>query len=499
MTSKLSPFQISLGRRALLKSLGFATAGALTGTAWERAQAATKPPTRIIFFYTDNGTLQSSWRPGPPAGQSMATEDAWELGELHAPILKDHKKDLIYIENVDLISTDLDLSKGSGSHERMQTHLLNGANRAGVNRGGAMTIDQYIAKTINAPQAVTSFPSLEYCFTHNNHHCLSWSGPGQFVDPEYEPLKGYDRLVKLIVPTKTDDAAVQAAARAAARRKAIFDTLRGDFASLQTGLSSHSKAKIDAHASTLRDLESRLGVVGNSATCQAPSRAVPLAVDQLQKSGNTQVREFWDQGSDAFMHMATAALACDLTRVVTLEYGNPPSSITGTKGDIHLDHVHGTVNEQSLEHLRTMEGYEVMMKYHRWYAQQFAKLIAMLKAIPEGEPGQTLFDHTVIYWFTPMGQGNHEAHRIPYVLAGSAGGYFRTNRYIKFDRRQATPEEKRLDSKEFDDQDKADTPPTRGQPHNGLLVSLVNAMGIPIEQYGNPAIPKGPLPRLRPA
>src|SRR5687768_5675759 len=95
----LSPFQMSLGRRALLKNLGLDTAGAVTGTAWERAQAATKPPTRIIFFYTENGTLQSTWRPRPIVGKSEATENEWELGELHDPILKDHKKDLIYIEN----------------------------------------------------------------------------------------------------------------------------------------------------------------------------------------------------------------------------------------------------------------------------------------------------------------------------------------------------------------------------------------------------------------
>src|SRR5688500_15836360 len=130
-SSKPSPFQVALGRRALLRNLGFATAGALTGSAWERAQAAeaNKPHTRIIFLYSENGTLQSSWKPVPVAGKSEATENEWELGELHAPVLSDYKKDLIYIENVDLISTDLDLSPFGGSHQRMQVHMLNGASR----------------------------------------------------------------------------------------------------------------------------------------------------------------------------------------------------------------------------------------------------------------------------------------------------------------------------------------------------------------------------------
>ena len=494
-SSKLSPLQVSLGRRALLRNLGFATAGALTGSAWERAHAAEngKPPTRIIFLYTENGTLQSAWKPAPVAGKQVATENEWELGELHAPILKDYKKDLIYIENLDLISTDLDLSPFGGSHQRMQVHMLNGANRLKAEVAGAATIDQFIAKEINKPKAVTAFPSLEYAVSSGYYHdqLVSWSGPGMYVPPEASPLVAYDRIFKL-ASGPNNDAAAQAAAKEARKRKLMFDTLKTDFSTLQSGLSGHSKAKIEAHRSVFSDLESRLSL-GQTATCNPPMRQSAVGIqDNLHKDQN-KTSGWWNGAGDIFSRMAVAALACDLTRVVTIELSTPPESITGYKGDIHLGWVHSTAGDNSLAELRAMPGYDDMTRYHRWYAQQFANLIGMLKAIPEGEPGQTMLDHTVIYWFGPMGQGNHDPHQMPYVLAGSANGYFRTNRYLKFNRRPATDAEKQIDKL---DGDKAETPSTRGVPHNNLLVSLVNAMGIPITTYGNPACCTGPLTGL---
>lgn len=487
-SSTLSQLQMSLGRRALMRNLGIATAGALTGRAWEKAQAAgSKRPTRIIFFYTENGTLQSSWKPGPVAGKSVPTETEWEMGELHAPILKDHKKDLIYIENVDLISTDLDLTPFGGSHQRMQVHMLNGAQRLKPEVAGAATINEFIGRQLNTPNAVTAFPTLEYSGSNYGDQLVSWSGPGLYVQPQYNPLIAYERIFKMISPSEGGAAD---AAKAARKRKLMFDTLRSDFSSVQSGLSNHSKAKIDAHISSITDLESRLGLT-KAASCSPPPRQDAVAVNSLKDSS---AKKYWDDSANIFMRMATAALSCDLTRVVTIQLGTPPESITGYAGDIHLGRVHSTAGDTSLAQLKLMSGYEDMTRYHRWYAQQFANLIGMLKAIPEGEPGQTMFDHTVIYWFSPMGQGNHDPHQMPYVLAGSANGYFKTGRHLKFSRRPATADEKAIDKL---DGDKAPTPTTRGVPHNNLLVSLVNSMGIPITTYGNPKCCTGPLEGLR--
>jgi hypothetical protein len=106
---------------------------------------------------------------------------------------------------------------------------------------------------------------------------------------------------------------------------------------------------------------------------------------------------------------------------------------------------------------------------NRWYAQQLAYLVTRLKAIPEGDG--TAFDNTLILWTNEQAKGNnHSVDRMPYLLIGNAGGYFETGRYV----RQASE-----------------------ATHNQLLVSVLNAMGIETDEFGNVAYGTGPLPGLR--
>ena len=66
-----------------------------------------------------------------------------------------------------------------------------------------------------------------------------------------------------------------------------------------------------------------------------------------------------------------------------------------------------------------------LTKINTWYAQQFATLIARLKAMPDGAGG-TLFDNTLVLWCNELAKGNtHGRMDAPYVLAGGAGGALR--------------------------------------------------------------------------
>lgn len=481
-------FRHSLGRRALLKALGLGTGALIGGNRFARAAAA-RPPKRIIFFYTENGTLQSVWKPRPVEGSSVATETSFRLGDLHEAPLAAHKKHLIYLENVDMISTDLDSTPFGGSHQRMQVHMLTGAPRMKPEVAGAASIDQFIAKQINSAGAKTAFNSLEYSAAGSyGDQLISWSGPGLYVRPEPDAVRAYDRIAKLVMPAAMPDTG--ASMRAAARQKLIQDALKMDFADLSSKLPSGDRQRIEAHASALSDLGNRVAMV-RPAACSAPERARAVAAGMRDQS----TKEFWDQHTDIMMRTTVAALACDLTRVVTFALGGQqPGSITGHQGDIHLGLIHGVSGEKDEAELRGMRGFDNVFKYHQWNATQFGNLISMLSAMPEGEPGETMMDHTVIYWFQPMGSGGHDPHYMPYVLAGSAGGYFRTGRYLKFERRMAKPQEKVIDGQPGD---KAPTPQTRGVPHNNLLVSLCNAMDVNVTTYGNPACCDGPLAGLR--
>ena len=62
---------------------------------------------------------------------------------------------------------------------------------------------------------------------------------------------------------------------------------------------------------------------------------------------------------------------------------------------------------------------------------------------------------------------NHYVGKIPFLLIGSCGGYFKTGRAVRYSK----------------------------IPHNRLLATLCNAMDVPVTSYGAPGF-EGTLPDL---
>src|SRR6185295_16608623 len=87
----------------------------------------------------------------------------------------------------------------------------------------------------------------------------------------------------------------------------------------------------------------------------------------------------------------------------------------------------------------------------QWFYQQcVAELVSKLAAVPEGNG--TVLDNTLILVCNDMSEGSfHYVGNIPYVMIGSAGGFFKTGRLVTF------PSE---------------------IPNNRLLTSIAHAFGI---------------------
>ncbi len=168
------------------------------------------------------------------------------------------------------------------------------------------------------------------------------------------------------------------------------------------------------------------------------------------------------------------AFACDLTRVGSIMYshagGTPPSPWLGIpEGHHELSHA-GRSDTGARQKLANVK---------RWYSEQFAYLLDAMKKIPEGTG--TMLDNTVVFWGSELAEGDTHSHDdMPFVLAGSCGGYFQTGRHVTYAR------------------DTMVSGKLRGVSHNDLLVSLCHAMGrTDVMTYGNPAYCRGgPLPRL---
>jgi hypothetical protein len=80
-----------------------------------------------------------------------------------------------------------------------------------------------------------------------------------------------------------------------------------------------------------------------------------------------------------------------------------------------------------------------------------------------------MLDNTLILWCNELSRGNAHSHpKMPYVLAGRAGGRLRTGRFLTYNK----------------------------VPHNNLLVSILNAFDVPATSFGKPGVATGALAGL---
>ncbi|MEM7158546.1 MAG: DUF1552 domain-containing protein [Myxococcota bacterium] len=409
-----------------------------------------EPHKRIIFFYTPNGTVPHNFWP-------EGGETDFELSPILTP-LEAHREDLLILGNVDMESA---FSGPGDAHQKgtgqclTATELLEGnfAGDAGESAGwaGGISIDQKIAQAVGQD---TLFPSLELGVLVGKSDVsgrINYRGAGEPIPPENDPAAAYTRIFG------DPEASSNEIEDQRVRRQRLLEQVSMDYQRLADRMEDQDREKLEIHISSLADIQGRLqrNGVEFGGECQMIDipEIDPTRVDLLPEIGQLQ------------MDIMVMAMACDLTRVGTLMWTHSVA-----------DYVYGFLGEDLREghHSLAHKGDEDTPKVEQntrvniWFAEQFAYLIDRLKSIPEGDG--TLFDNCVLVWVNEQAKGNnHDRRAMPYVTAGSAGGFFNTGRYVV--------------------QGSTAT-------HNQLFVSLQNAMGIPDDQFGNPAYSDGELPGL---
>ena len=441
----------ALSRRTLLRGLG----GIAIALPWlesmdVRAAGATYP-TRFVALFSACGTVPGNFF---PAG---GTESSFTLPPILAP-LEPHRAHLLIADGVRMESTYRGPGEGhmmgmggwlTGTELQPGTLFSDGSGTP-AGWGGGPSVDQAIAAGIGK---TTAFKSLELGVTAAMDpraptvwDRMVYSGPGQPVPPECNPVAVFQRLFAGLA-----GGSAAALALRIAQRRSVLDYVQSDVASLQRQLGKKDQQKLEAHLTAIRDLESRLGAAGD--TCTKPG--TPPTLDYLNDKNYPQV-------TSLMLDLLAQALACDLTRVASLQWSYSRSSTYFTWLGITESH-HGLSHAADTD--ATAQG--KLTRIDAWYAQQVAGLLSRLAAIPEGDG--TLLDHTLLLWGNELGKGNtHTRDRVPFVLAGGAGGAFRMGRCVQ----------------------------ANGAFHNDLLVSCLNATGVAATTFGNPAYCHGPLPGL---
>src|SRR5690606_32620835 len=167
----------------------------------------------------------------------------------------------------------------------------------------------------------------------------------------------------------------------------------------------------------IRDIEGRVANLSPVAEmCASPSEPtvsaelVDCVVNEHSSTPmNAKCLASFTEVGKAQMDLMVLAFACDLSRVVSLQWSTAESttlhSHLGVTGEHHrMSHDFATYGSQ-------------IGQVDTWYAEQFAYLLSEMKKIPEGDG--TLLDNTLMFWANEQEDGQaHNRRNVPFVLAG---------------------------------------------------------------------------------
>ena len=414
------------------------------------AQAATFPK-RFIVIYIPNGNIEL-----PP------TMDF--AGSILEP-LTPFKSKINVLAGLDLAVHDLPPGE---PHQQGMAWLtgrpLNPGNQVGgdgtlAGWGSGISVDQEIANHIGA---ATPHKSLHFGVQSTAYGgtevrtVISYTGADQPIANETSPYAMFDQVFSKL---GADPLGLEKVRR---RRHSVLDAVGKQYETLSPRLGREDKLKLAQHLAAIRDVEGRLdnagGAIGGS--CQIPM--VGNKIDLNSPSSYPTIGKLQ-------MDLLIMALRCDVTRVATLQWSastnNKPYPFLmydagdGPKPIASDEHVMGHQPDTDLH------AWGALRVIRKWYMEQFAYLLRALEETPEGDG--TMLDNTVVMLGSELSRGNTHSHtNAPFLLAGSAGGYLKTGQYLTFDGKH---------------------------PHNNLLVSLLNSMGVEKNTFGMPEYCTGAL------
>ena len=392
---------------------------------------------RLIFVFSPNGVIPKHFWPDQ-------TGETFELKRILQPLAKFQDRMLTMHGVCNRIRGD-----GDG-HMRGIGCLLTGIELfPGDIQGGSDTpagwskgisVDQFLKQKLQSdPATRTRFGSLEFGVMvpdrADTWTRMSYAGPNQPVAPIDNP---YQMFNKLYGRTKNREMLAS-----------VLDGLGEDIRLLEKSSSVEDRRLLSAHLAMIRDVEKELQTELTQRAQQTDStHAVPELPPNVADANDNM-----PQTTRMQIELLVNSLAADFTRIASLQ-------ITNSVGQprmrwLDIDEGHHTLSHEPDSN---EEAYEKLIKINTWYCEQVAHLAQRLAETPEPGGEGSLLDNTTIVWTNELGKGNsHTRDNIPFVLVGG-GLNFKMGRALDFQR----------------------------VPHNRLLMSFCEAMGHPVESFGNP-------------
>ena len=443
-----------ISRRTMLRGLGATVAlpmldvtAPVMGSVHAAVQVQGSPINRLAYLYFPNGIPRGIWYPEETAADGRLLR----LNQWMSP-LDPFKEDL-------LIPSNIWTPEGNGHVNGPPTWLTGQSyNSRAVNAGG-VSADQLAARHVGDQ---TLLPSLELSlqgegFFSNSlpRNAISWSAPDRPVAREIEPRAIFDRMFRPPSGGVTN--------------RSVMDAVLADAQALRDYTSQADQYRLDEYFESIRALERRI----EFSEARSSEMRSDGALTDTMTTPTPGIPADHESYVRLMLDLMVAAFQSDATRVCTfmLDHGQSNryfSFIPDVQGTWHaLSHYKnasgrtedddGVTSWESVEQKREMYA-EVI----RWHHRQFAYLLGRLKAIREPNGG-TLLDNSMIVYGASLGDGNeHDANDLPTLVAGRGGGSIRSGRFVEY----AKPTDL-----------------------SGLHLSLLQRMGLPINEFGRASRP----------
>ena len=364
------------------------------GTAYAAETSTGTAPieTRFVTWFNGNGIIEKYWIP-------RDTGEAYEITPCLKPLAR-FRNDFHVISGVDNPGARVP-GPGNGHHNSM-SGLVSGLGFTGRGAGGA-SVDQVIAQELGKESRFRSL-QIGVCqesFGESIQRNMSWAGRDRPLPPEMIPHRLFDRLFGSKEEYWID------------RKKSILDAVSDDAKKLKSDLDQSDQLRLDEYLTSVRSLE-------RSVASLPPEYS--QVVEQPPEGGDLKD---WPRIAKLQSDLLVHALASRQTRVasymLTKCQGLSRFPWLGYTSDRHHEYTHGEVE--------TPKGQRIMRDINRWHVEEFAYLLAKLKATPEG--AGNLLDHTCVLFQHEHAEANpHKNNGLAMIVAGHVGS-LKTGRHTK--------------------------------------------------------------------
>jgi hypothetical protein len=270
----------------------------------------------------------------------------------------------------------------------------------------------------------TPLPSMQVCIEPVNqaggcqygYSCayvdtISWSSPTLPLPMIMNPRVVFDELFGVFGSGATPDERRQRRAE----DRSILDWIRASSSRLMTRLGAADRARLGDYLDNVREIERRIQVVEARNRAGEP-RELPGAPAGVPDSYAEHVKVMFD--------LQVVAFRADITRVFAFKLGRDGSNRSypesGFGGGFHATSHHGARDVRILD----------FAKINTYHVSLLPHLLEQLRNTPDG--GGHMLDNTLVIYGSPMGDPNLHNHRkVPFFIAGRAGGAIKGGRHLK--------------------------------------------------------------------